>query len=286
MLPPPHLRRTTRSTLTWVLVVLTGLMLTFTLIAVTSGDRRTASLPENLLATVLYPFQNAAGWVTGRVRDVTGGIRELMYLREENARLREQVERLIHLERLNEQLAQENQRLREELGLQDRLPHRLIAAQVIARDPSLWFQAVVINRGARHGVREGLVVVNHQGIVGLVERVTPFTSTVRLMTAGNFEITARNLRNGEFGVVEGQGDGVVVRFPYGGRDAVRQGDVIVTGWFQPEVPEGLYIGAVAEVERGDHDLIPVGVLRPGVDFQHLDLVQVVVPEPPGEEAAQ
>lgn len=289
MLPPPHLRKPSRTIVTWLLVVLTVLILLFALIAVTAGERRTSSTVEHVITTVLYPFQNAAGWVTSKVRGTVAGIRELFYLREENARLRSAVERLEQLQADNERLARENARLRAELGLRERTPYRLVAAQVISRDPSLWFQSVVINRGARDGVQEQMVVIDHRGVVGHVERVTAFTSTVRLVTAGNFEITARNVRSDAFGVVTGQADQILIRFPYGGSEKVepvQPGDRIVTSGYNPLIPGGLYIGEIAAVVSGEHDLIPFGVLRPGADLKHLDVVQVVLPEQqPAEEGA-
>lgn len=167
-------------------VALGTLVVIFIIMALTAHERSTLTPIEKGVATLLYPFQVATDWVGDRARDVADSVRELARLREENAALRQQVEEMAQDRALVLQLQAENQRLRAELGLRARTPHPMKTAEVISRSSQNWYQTITIDQGSRDGIRQGMAVVNWQGLVGKVAYTTPYTSTVQLISDSGF----------------------------------------------------------------------------------------------------
>lgn len=272
----------------WLIAALIVLVLLFATMAMTAREREVATTFENIVATVLHPFQSATGWVARQARDGIQAVRDVRALRGENARLQGEVDEMRHLKVLNQIMAAENRKLRAELGLREQTPYRLLAAEVMIRDTNNWFKEVVINRGTRDGVREGMAVINSRGLVGVVMRATLTTSTVRLLLDQDFGIsslTVDETGNGEAGVVLGRGGTVEVEVGQNPVARVNPGDAVVTSGLGEKVPRDLFIGTVESVASRENNLLKVGVIRPGVDFSRLDFVQVVLTAPPRPEEA-
>jgi rod shape-determining protein MreC len=137
---------------------------------------------------------------------------------------------------------------------------------------------VTIDRGARAGVRRNEGVVSDEGAVGRVAGVTPFASTVQLLTDATSNVPAVVQRGRWWGIATGvpQGDGVALE--YVSQDAkLRIGDLVVTGEGR-SFHAGYAIGRVAKVFHPEGALYQTAVLSPATRFGSLHGV-VVLAEP-------
>jgi rod shape-determining protein MreC len=258
---------------------LVALVLLFGLMAVTARERSQVTPVEKALATVLYPLQVATDWVAGKVRGVGQSVKELTQLRDENARLRSQVEAAAQLEARNQLLVQANQQLRSALGMKDRSKYPLLAAEVISRTPDNWYRMVTINRGSRDGVQPNMAVVNWQGLVGKVSATTPFTATVQLVIdagfgQGGFGAGAK-LPSGELGVIQTAQGGLVQMTFFSSDPAVQTGQPVFTSG-QAVIPPDLLIGYADSLSTGESAFDKFLNVRPAVDFNKLDTLHVVL----------
>jgi len=258
---------------------LVALIIIFGLMTVTAQGRAEVTVLEKALATVLYPLQVATDWAAGKVRSVAGGVRELIHLREENARLQEKAREAEQLAARIELLERENQQLRRELGMKERSQYPLLTAEVISRSPDNWYRTITINRGSRDGVQPNMAVINWQGLVGKVSHTTPFTAQVQLVVdagfgQGGFGAGAK-LPSGELGVIETvQGGFVRMKF-FSTNPAVTVGQPVFTSG-QGVIPPDLLIGYVDSLGEGSSTFNQYVNIRPAVDFNKLDVVQVVL----------
>src|SRR5947207_12979253 len=78
--------------------------------------------------------------------------------------------------------AAEAGRLEQLLKLTETSQYKSIAAHVIARDPSMWFDSLTIDKGRWAGVEVNMPVVTAGGIVGRVVSTSPLSSQVLLVT--------------------------------------------------------------------------------------------------------
>ena len=260
-------------------LALIALVLIFGTMTVTARERSDVTVVEKAIATLLYPLQWATDYVAGHFRGLTQTVRELSDLRDENARLRDEVQQAEQLGARNEQLVQENQTLRNELSMKERAKYPLLTAQVISRTADNWYRTILINQGSRDGVQPNMAVVNWQGLVGKVSATTPYTATVQLVIDAGFGQTGfgagAKVPTGELGVIETvQGGHVRMKF-FSSEPAVQIWQPVFTSG-QGVIPPDLLIGYVGGMGTGDTTFDKFVTVRPAVDFHKLDVVHVVL----------
>lgn len=194
-------------------------------------------------------------------------------LLEEIGRLRHEVRRL-------ESLEQENFVLRRQLGFRDSAPHRLIAAEVIARDLNTWWHTIRIARGAVDGLRPDMPVLTPEGLVGKTVSVSAYTADVRLMMDPESNVSACLRRLEAFGMVRGagvsRGGSAQCNMTFLVKDIpVQQGEEVVTSGLSAIYPRGLLIGYVSRARADASGLFQIAEITPGADFNSLRTVYVV-----------
>jgi len=224
----------------------------------------------------LRPFQVAGVKVGDGVHSVTRALRTRSSLLRENRRLRAEVRRLTYENGLLKDAAEQNIRLRRELGFKSSFPLPVVAARVIGRQPSGWFSTCVIDRGTRDGVRPGYAVASFRGLVGQVFEVSPTSSTVLVLSDSTSSIGALVQRSRAAGICKGQNSDVLL-LNYLAPDAdIRVGDVIVSSGIGQLVPKGLPIGRVIAIRNDPGGFTKHALLRPSVRFDQLEEVFIVV----------
>ncbi|MCS7002753.1 MAG: rod shape-determining protein MreC [Dehalococcoidia bacterium] len=131
-------------------------------------------------AVVLTPVQRALIGMFQPVGQLVTGVMELGQSREEANALRVAVEQLnAEVVRLREAEI-ENERLRAMLEFRRRTPQfQLVAAQIVAVDPSSPVRAAWIDKGANAGFKVGMVALSPAGnLVGRLTHVTPTSARV------------------------------------------------------------------------------------------------------------
>ena len=170
------------------------------------------------------------------------------------------------------------ERLEKLLGAKTALPHRVIHAGVVGRDPSGWFKSIIINRGVDDGVAKGMPVVSPEGIVGQVVTASYDYSKVMLMIDRSSAIDSLVQHNRTRGIVEGETD-TSCRLKYVVRKAeVSVGDAVVSSGLDGLFPKGLPIGEVKEIKKNKPDIFQDVVIEPYVDFSRLEEVLVIIEE--------
>jgi len=243
----------------------------------TSQPRERLSFIERGLRDLLSPLQSGVARVTQAVGGLVSSLRELRTLKQRNAYLEDKlVELQAQVYQLSE-LQRENELLREALDFKNTSTHQLLAAEVIGRNPMNWLSTVTINKGQRHGVEKGMAVITSQGVVGIVEEVTSFTSTVLLAIDPRSAIGGMVTDSGDPVLIEGDADkpGFYVLTPLDRDTVVEPGDVILTSGLSRMYPKGIPIGEVVEVAPANYNLSFVAEVRPFVDFTHLTYVFIV-----------
>jgi rod shape-determining protein MreC len=198
---------------------------------------------------ILAPVQSALRSVASGLSDFGYGVLHGRRLREENRHLRQQLEAMRAAEIAQEELRQENERLRRLLQFAQSKKIRPLVARVLGVQPSAYFHTLIIGCGQADGARPRMVAVTDEGLVGLVYAVTRHTAHVLLITDPNASVGARIQRaeSRAVGVCRGRGDDYLL-LTFLGKDAdVRHGDVVVTSGLGGVYPAGIPIGTVEEV---------------------------------------
>jgi rod shape-determining protein MreC len=204
------------------------------------------------LSVVLYPIQWLAIQPILLVRSGTLYLESLGAGQGPENALRQKIELLAQRANQLDALALENTRLRNLLGLRDRISTSGQSAQVLydAADP--YTRKVIIDQGSLSGIVAGSPVVDETGVLGQVTRVYPALSEVTLITDREQAIPVLNTRTGARGVAFGdaamRSNTLELRFMSTNAD-VLPGDILSTSGVDGVYPPGLPVAKVDKIER-------------------------------------
>jgi rod shape-determining protein MreC len=236
--------------------------------------------------TFASPLQSASSKATGATSGFFQQIWNFRSTAKENEQLKErlaQVETELHTAQAN---ATENERLKALLDLKDQTTIKSVPARVIARDPSVWFNTITINRGSSAGVEVNMPVVTPGGIVGRIITVGPWSSQVMLVTdekAGAGAVVGQLGQSGALGSVRGRADlgiGLIEMRYVSGLEKVEVNDYVMTTGQDGIYPPGLNVGRVVEVKNGTATQAHQILIQPGAQLDHLEEVAVLLYHPP------
>ncbi|HEX2027472.1 MAG TPA: rod shape-determining protein MreC [Nitriliruptorales bacterium] len=270
-----------------LLAVLTLVSLALITIDERAGEDGPLSRARDGVATIFAPVQDGLATVVRPVGGLFAGIRDVVRLRDENARLQAELERLRERRRSLDDVVRENESLKGLLEQREELTaaseeHSFFAAEVVALAPSSFAEwTVTIDAGTRDGVQKDMTVIDGDGLVGRVVQSGPSHSRVLLAIDQNFAAAARIAESGEHGVLEG-GDTEPMAFELLNPEAdVRVGDEVVTSTYgNATFPDGIPVGAVSKVDKPTPSLSRTVDVQPFVDFTQLDVVLVILRAPP------
>ena len=178
----------------------------------------------------------------------------------------------------------ENERLKSLLELKEQSQYRVVPARVIARDPSAWFDTIIINRGRASGVELQMPVVTSDGLVGRVVATSPWTAQVMLITderSGVGAIVGQLGSSSAIGVVRGseEHNGLLKMLYVSGLETVNIGDYVISTGQDGIYPPGLKIGTVVEVKPGAATTTHEILLKPSARIESLEEVAVLLYHP-------
>lgn len=238
---------------------------------------------RQVVATVLYPVQwlmlqpvEFASHGAGYFQSLSAAQQDLDAARKRMAEMGQRANQA-------EQLAQENERLRQLLALRDRLETTALAAEVVYDTADPYTRRVVVDRGQVAGVVLGAPVMDEAGVLGQVTRVFPLVSEVTLLIDRDQAIPVLNVRTGARGVaygdpVAGHEGGMELRFMPANAD-VREDDLLTTSGVDGLYPSGLPVARVVRVERRADSAFARVYCKPLAQVQGVRHVMVLEPLP-------
>lgn len=265
-----------------VIILLLGnfMLMAFDAREITSGQRIIRVWSQTLADFVQSPVTNLSSGISNYFSSISN----LRSAQSDNDLLKEKVQELELEKKGKEDLTSENDRLRALLSLKETSKHKVLYATIIGRDPSVWFDSSIINRGSLDGVKLNMPVVSDGGLVGRVTAVGPLTAQFDLLTRDKSgvggvvgEIGSSNI----LGVVAGSSKRDLVEMKYvAGSADVQQGQMVYTTGQDGIYPAGLKIGEIVEVKTGSATVPHQILIRPSAGINSIKEVGVLLYEPP------
>jgi rod shape-determining protein MreC len=226
------------------------------------------------------PVQSVSSKAGGAGSSLISQIINFRQTAAENEQLKQRLSQ-IELELQNaHQASDENERLKGLLNLKEQTGYEQVVARVIARDSSVWFNTVTINRGSSSGVALNMPVVTPGGIVGRVIAISPWTAQVMMITdekAAAGAIVGQLSGSGALGSVGGLGESDLIEMRYvSGLQKVEVGDHILTTGQDGIYPPGLSVGEVVQVIPGTPTEAHQIFIKPGAKLDQLEEVAVLL----------
>jgi rod shape-determining protein MreC len=262
----------------WLAIGLVGALL---LLGLALGQLGYLQPVRNASRALLVPFQAGLTTIGTDVSSLLRSAQDLRYLRQRNAELQAEANRLsVENARLTE-VEHENERLRQLLNFTRSNPWydykaAAVVGHKIGEDTSNLLFSIFIDVGARDGVALNMPVITDRGLVGRVVAVGPNVAEVLLLIDPVSAVNARVQNSRVTGIVRGNIDGglVMERIPQG--EIISPGDIVLTSGLGGSFPDKLVIGQITEVLQRDSDIFQRARIRPTVDFGKLEEVLVIV----------
>lgn len=261
------------------------LLINFVLMAFDARETNTQQRVIRVWTQTLANFvQSPVATLSGVVTNYLQSISNLRTAQTENDLLKQRVQELEVEVRQKEDLTLENARLKSLLDLKEDVKYKILPAQIIGRDPSVWFDTLILNRGSLAGVKLNMPIINKGGLIGRVASVSPLTSQVNLVTKekeGAGGIIGELGNSNALGVVGGTSKKELLEMGYvPGSVEVKAGETVYTSGQEGIYPPGLKIGEVVEVRSGSATVPHQIFIKPGADFSAMREVAVLLYEPP------
>jgi len=244
------------------------------------GRRRSWNPAEQVIIEIIAPFQKFISRTIGITEDIWLRYFGLVNLRNENRRLRREMDALrMENHRYLESLTT-NKRLQQLLQFKETINYPVLAVQVIGRDPTGWFKSVIIDKGKKSGLKVNMAVVNASGVVGRLVSVSQNYAKVLLIIDQNSAVDSMIQRSREKGIVKGLTE-KICKLDYVVKTGdVVVGDTVITSGMGRVFPKGLPVGEVMEVTSRPGELFKDIKVRPMVDFSKLEELLVILMEDP------
>lgn len=275
-------------------ILMIGLIVFIALMGFTL-QRSRLTWPEKFINDAVGTAQGVLYRPVGAVADFFGDLGRLSDVYKENELLRETVARYTQDQIRFNSLEADNKRLQEALGFTERQKqldnYRYLIAQVIGTTSNPYEKTIKINLGSNDGVKPKMAVTTVDGLIGIVSRVSTFTSTVKLITdldentSKGIPVSATVLgkESDSFGIIEyDQESDQLQMTKIDERDPLAVGDKIITSGLGNVFPKGIVIGTVDNWQVGDFGLTRTAIIHPSAQFDHLrEVFVVVVPDVDG-----
>ena len=239
------------------------------------------NLVSGAAGTIISPFQMFASLLNDSISGITDYFTRFNELRDENAELWERVRELeAEREEIREIMA-ENDMLRQFFELRRERPDfSMQDASVIVGSAGNYITGFMINRGTFHGIERDMPVITACGVVGFVSHVELRRARVAPFIRASSSVGAYIRRTGQTGVVMGEFELArqsLARLVDLARGAdIQEGDRVYSSGYGLIYPDGLFIGTVAAVYNDPLTQTPAAYIRPGVDFNNLRDVMVIL----------
>lgn len=230
---------------------------------------------SSYILSLVGPLQNVGHGFMDSAGNIWRHYFNLVDTSYENQELRQQLfEALSENSRLREsELAY--QRMSRFLDFKTDFNVNFVMAEVISYAPNAWYDAFIINCGAKDGVAVGMPVVNYEGVIGQVVATSGNYAKVAPMVGIGNAIGARIQNNRQAGILIGSGKGVCrLEYINSGGD-VKVGDIVITSGLDGVYPAGLKLGAIVGVTDKEGSVFAEMTVMPFVDFAAMQEVMVL-----------
>lgn len=218
---------------------------------------------------------------------VDGYLKKVSTMRDassENDQLKQRVQELEMQLQGKETLTNENERLKSLLDLKEEKKGTVLPAKIIARDPSIWFNSAIINRGSLAGVKLNMPVITNDGLAGRIIAVSPLTSQFMLLSddkSGVSAIVGQIGASDALGLIKGTKERGVLEMTYvSGLVPVNMGDMVYTTGLDGIFPSGLKVGEIVDIRQGSSTTPHTIYIRPAAKIGALQEVAVLLYEAP------
>ena len=174
----------------------------------------------------------------------------------------------------------DNQALRSQFETATTHNFSLMPARLLGFEGSLFSPAsLIIDRGGRDNIKNGMGVVFRNNLVGKVTKVSTNYSIVTLVLNSNFKTLAKTSDTGSVGVAHGGNDFIIFERVNASDNISKNKTLVTSGDINDKgvgIPPDLVIGKILSVNRNPSLPFQTAKVEPIIDFGRLETIFVVL----------
>lgn len=210
-----------------------------------------------------------------------GQVFRLPSILQEQRRLNSEVKELRRELAESEGLVARNERLERLLKVEAPRGFREVHASVTARPYDLWMENVILNKGFDDGVRQGCLVRNEDGLVGIVKETQGSYCWVELVVSPRFRLAAFTASSVGQGVIRGIDQSTLKLMYIAAGTKAKVGEYVYTARPAGAIgeagqrPVGILIGTINDRQADQNGFLDITV-APAVNPNRISDVVVLV----------
>ena len=263
-----------------VVLVLTALIFVFMGVSYSLTSAGRANPLSSAAQFIFSPVQSVFSKAGRSVGGFFEALSNVYTYREENERLKTEIDVLKQETRSIESLKQENERLRELLNFKETsTEYDMVGCEVIAKDAGNWFGTFKVDKGTSSGNQKDDVAVLRRALVGKVTEVGDNWAEITSIIEPESSVGALVTRTQDIAIAEGDlglKDKGKLKLSFIADSAgLVAGDSIETSGIGGVYPKGLLIGTVSEIFTDSANNTNFAVVDTEVDFERIREVMVI-----------
>jgi len=205
-------------------------------------------------------------WVMMQLSKIDKKLKEV---EEENLRLKSELAGMIKIKEENKILRKEINLVGENENISD-----FVSARVIGKSTANFLQTYTVDKGSTNGIEIGQTVIAQGYLVGKVKSVTPYTSTITIISSGQLTLPVALVQSKATGLVRGGLEGLIIEeIPLDSE--VKQGELVITQDLEGVVVPGIAIGTIRTTIQHKGDIFQRAIAESPLDFSRIEIVLIV-----------
>lgn len=233
---------------------------------------------ETVASSITNPIQRIGKDIKNKIQGNSAYFSDMEKIMSENEELKSRNSELETQLRELEVIKAENSTLQEYMKLSQKYAsYNTIPAYVISKDVSNFSSTLVLNVGAKDGIKEKMTVIADKGLVGHVISVTDKTCKVQVIIDAASTVSCAISTTQESIICKGTLENdQILRASYipTGAELI-QGDNVYTSGVGGIYPKGIIIGTVKEIITTSNKTDRYAIVEPAVDFSKIDTVLII-----------
>nr|BET44400.1 MAG: hypothetical protein ACHINZ_0700 [Candidatus Aschnera chinzeii] len=225
---------------------------------------------------IIEEYINSFYFITNKLQDALNNIADFITNKNqlilENKILKKEIFLQKSKNLLLKHLQEENNKLYSLLKLAKKEKKEKIIAKVISNNNSIYHDQIIIDKGIKHGIYDGQVVINDKTIIGQVILTNKTTSRILLLCDINHALPIKLLRNNASGIALGTGCNNDLKINFLNNIDVNIGDIIVTSGLGGKYPPGYQIALISKIEYNLKNKNSTFYAKHFINYKELDYI--------------
>jgi rod shape-determining protein MreC len=229
---------------------------------------------KNFFYSFSAPAQNFFWKIGDRTLNFFSFFSNNKALNEENEKLKKENQELIYKISFIDQLKEENEKMRQALGIGMEKEFRLLMVESTGKDINA--DRLILNKGIKDGVNKDMVLINENKVLfGKISEVYDNFSKATLISDKNSSFEGRIQGKEVFAVVKGKGN-TGISFQMVPREKeMSEGDIIISAGSGAGFPEGLLVGRIIKIEKNDVNPFQEAEIKPFFEIKESETLFLI-----------